>query len=211
MEMHTDYAMMRPRGYRVVAAEPSRRSVVHRCRVLLSVVAVMLLGVLALRAQPVTVAQEATPSAEMSLEGLSFTLLGIAPGVTLPGAADLEVARVGFAPGAGFPFDAGDPTGALVIIESGAITARVEEQTWTISRGAALQQAMEIAGADPDLSGVLEEIAMGEEATLAVGDVAYVPGGVSGEVRNTGEEHAAALIVLAGPAGMTMGEATPAP
>jgi quercetin dioxygenase-like cupin family protein len=210
MEMPADYAMMRPRGCRVVAAEPIRRSFVHRCRVLLSIF-VLLLGILALRAQPVAVAQEATPSAEMSMEGLTFTLLGIAPGVALPGAADLEVARVGFAPGAGFPFDASDPTGALVIIESGTITARVEEQTWTISRGAALQQAMATAGTEPDLSGVLEEIAMGEEATLEVGDVAYVPGGVSGEVRNTGEEPAEALIVLAGPAGMTMGDGTPVP
>lgn len=182
----------------------------RRFSVLLSIV-VLLLGVLALRAQPVAVAQEATPSAEMDMEGLTFTLLGIAPGVTLPGAADLEVARVGFAPGAGFPFDPGDPTGALVIIEAGTITAHVNEQTWTISRGAALQQAMGSTEAAPDLTGVLEEIAIGEEATLEVGDVAYVPGGVSGEVRNTGAEPAEALIVLAGPAGMTMGEATPAP
>jgi quercetin dioxygenase-like cupin family protein len=171
----------------------------------------MLLGLIALEADPGAVAQEATPSAETGMEGLTFTLLGIAPGVTLPGAADLEVARVGFAPGAGFPFDASDPTGALVIIEAGTISARVNEQTWTISRGAALQQAMGSTGAAPDLTGVLEEIAMGQEATLEVGDVAYVPGGVSGEVRNSGEAPAEALIVLAGPAGMTMGEATPAP
>jgi quercetin dioxygenase-like cupin family protein len=183
----------------------------HRRRVLVSIVAVVLLGILALNAQPVATAQEATPSAEMGMEGLTFTLLGIAPGVTLPGASDLEVARVGFEPGAGFPFDASDPTGALVIIEAGAITAHVAEQAWMISRGGALQQAMETSGAAPDLGGVLEEVAMGEEATLEVGDVAYVPGGVSGEVRNNGEERAEALIVLVGPAGMTMGDATPAP
>jgi quercetin dioxygenase-like cupin family protein len=171
----------------------------------------MLFGLFVLGAHPRAVAQEATPSAEMSMEGLTFTLLGIAPGVTLPGAADLEVARVGFAPGAGFPFDPGDPTGVLVIIEAGTITAHIDERAWTISRGAALQQAMKTAGAEPDLTSVLEEIAMGEEATLEAGDVAYVPGGVSGEVRNTGDEHAEALIVLAGPAGMTMGEATPTP
>ncbi len=182
-----------------------------RCRVFMSFATVMLLGLIALGAHPRAVAQEATPSAEMSMVGLTFTLIGVAPGVTLPGAADLEVARVGFDPGAGFPIDPGDPTGVLVIIESGTITAHVNERTWTISRGAALQQAMETAGAAPDLTAVLEEIAMGEEATLEVGDVAYVPGGVSGEVRNTGEVRAEALIVLAGPAGMTMGEATPAP
>jgi quercetin dioxygenase-like cupin family protein len=183
---------------------------VHRCRVLLSVVAVML-GLMAPGAHPRAGAQEATPAAEMSMEGLTFTLIGLAPGVTLPSAADLEVARVGFDPGAGFPLDPGDPTGVLVIIESGTITAHVNERTWTISRGAALQQAMETSGATPDMTGVLEEVAISEEATLQVGDVAYVPGGVTGEVRNTGAEHAEALIVLAGPAGMTMGEATPAP
>ncbi len=180
-------------------------------RVSLVLSVVMLLGLGALGAQSVALAQEATPAGEEMAEGLAFTLLGLAPGVTLPSAADLQVARVEFAPGAGFPFAASDPNGVLAIVESGSLTVRVEEQAWTISRGAALQQAMETAGAEPDMTGVLEEIAMGEEATLEVGDVAYVPGGVSGEVRNTGEEDAEALIVLAGPAGMTMGEATPAP
>ena len=103
--------------------------------------------------------------------------------------------------------------GALVIIESGALTARVDEQSWTISRGGALQEAMSATDTAPDMSGVLEEIAPGEEATLEVGDAADVPGGINGEVRNTGQEHAEALIVIVGPEGMMMGmsEATPAP
>ena len=183
----------------------------RRFGALVALIAVLLLGWTTISGQRVT-AQDATPAAdEMGMEGLTFTLLGLAPGVTLPGAADLEVARVGFDPGAGFPFDPGDPTGALVIIESGTITAHVDGQAWAISRGGALEQAMRSPDAAPDLTGVLEEIAMGEEATLEAGDVAYVPGGVSGEVRNTGEESASALIVLVGPAGMTMGEATPTP
>ena len=144
------------------------------------------------------------------MEGLTFTLLGLAPGVTLPSAADLQVARAGFDPGAGFPFDASDPNGTLVIIESGSLTVHVQEQDWTISRGAAIQQ-METSGAEPDISGLVDEIAMGEEATLEAGDVAYVPGGVSGDVYNTGEERAEVLIVIIGPEGMMMGEATPTP
>ncbi len=186
----------------------------RRFRVPLSVVAVVLLGVLALTAQPVAIAQEGTPSAEMSMEGLTFTLLGVVEGAPLHSPADVQVARTGFDPGASFPFDASDPTGTIVVVEAGALTVHVEEQAWTISRGGALQQAMasmETPGAEPDMTGVLEEVAMGAEATVEAGDVAYIPGGVSGEVRNAGEEHAEALVVIIAPQGMMMGEATPAP
>jgi quercetin dioxygenase-like cupin family protein len=156
-------------------------------------------------------AQESTPSAgAMSMEGLTFNLLGVAPNVTLPSPADLQIARAGFAPGAGFPFDASDPTGSMAVVESGALTIRVEEQEWTISRGAALQQAMATPGAAPDMSGVLEEVAMGAEATLQAGDVAYIPGNLTGEVRNNGQEPASALVFLIAPSGAMMG-GTPTP
>jgi hypothetical protein len=66
----------------------------------------------------------------------------------------------------------------------------------------------------PDLSGVLEEVAMGVDATLDAGDVAYIPGNLSGEVRNDGDEHASALVILIAPSDAAMGddaaEATPA-
>jgi hypothetical protein len=55
----------------------------HRCRVLRSAVAVFLLGVVALQAQPVTVAQETTPSADMSEELVDLAWLA-------PGPADLD-------------------------------------------------------------------------------------------------------------------------
>lgn len=172
-------------------------------------VLVLLLGLVAVGAGAVR-AQEATPAAgEMSMEGLTFTLLGTASEVTLPSPADLEVARAGFAPGAGFPLVPTDATSAMVVVEAGEITARVVEQAWTISRGAALQQAMASPDTEPDLPGVIEEIAAGEEATLQAGDVAYVPGNVSGEVRNAGQEDASALVFLIAPSGMTMDEATP--
>jgi hypothetical protein len=51
-----------------------------------------------------------------------------------------------------------------VVVESGALTVRVDEMAWTITRGA----------------GSSEEVAPGEEATLEAGDPAYVPGGVNG-------------------------------
>ena len=70
---------------------------VARFGLLVLVVAVMMLAVTAVGVQPSVSAQDATASAgEMSMEGLTFTLLGIAPGVTLPStAADLQVVRTG--------------------------------------------------------------------------------------------------------------------
>jgi quercetin dioxygenase-like cupin family protein len=61
------------------------------------------------------------------------------------------------------------------------------------------------------MASVVEEVAMGEDATLEAGDVAHVPGNLTGEVRNTGQEPTSVLLVLIGPEGMMMGgaEATP--
>jgi len=165
----------------------------RRFRVFLSVVVVMLLGIVIMGARPAAIAQEATPAGQ-EMEGLTFEPMGFAQGVTLPSPADLTAARAGFEPGAGFPFAASDPEGAFVVVESGALTVRVEEMTWTIARGA----------------GSSEEVALGEEATLAAGDSAYIPGSVTGEVRNNGQEHAEALVFLVSPSGAMTG-ATPQP
>ena len=54
----------------------------HRCRVLLSAVAVLLLGVLAPQAQPVAVAQETTPSADMSEERVDLAWLAPGPPIS---------------------------------------------------------------------------------------------------------------------------------
>src|SRR5215213_9851288 len=183
----------------------------RRFGVFLSVIVVMVLGIVIMGAQPAAVAQEATPSSdEMNMEGLTFEPMGFAQGVTLPSPANLTAARAGFEPGAGFPFDASDPEGAFVIVESGALTVRVEEVTWTITRGAALGAVMATPEAEVDLSGAMEEVAMGEEATLEAGDSAYVPGSVTGEVRNNGQERTDVLVFLTSPAG-AMAAATPAP
>ena len=183
----------------------------RRFRVLLSGVSVLLLGAVAPAAQPFAVAQEATPAGEeMAPEGLTFEPLGLALGVTLPSTADLTAARVGFEPGAGFPFDASDPTGVLVVVESGALTVRVEETSWTITRGAALSAAMATPDAAMDFSSAMEEVAPGEEATLQAGDAAYVPGNLTGEVRNDGQARAEGIVFLVSPAGAMAG-ATPTP
>src|SRR5215213_7775029 len=98
----------------------------RRLAVVLSVVVVVLFGTIVLHAQSVTRAQEATPTGQ-EMEGLTFEPIGFAQGVTLPSPADLLAARAGFEPGAGFPLEASDPEGAFVIVESGALTVRVEE------------------------------------------------------------------------------------
>jgi hypothetical protein len=161
-------------------------------------------------------AQDATPPADMSApEGVTFTPLGVAPGVALPSPVDLTVARMTLAPGAGFPLEPSDPEGALLVMEAGAMTIRVADVGWAISRGAAMQQAMATPSAEPTIAGVLEQVAMGTEATLRAGDMAYVPGSIAGEVRNDGAEPATALLVLTDPPGTLLGqgtpEATPAP
>ena len=183
----------------------------RRFAVLVSVVAVMLLGVLTLHGQSVAVAQDATPSAEeMMPEGLTFEPIGFAQGVALPSSADLTAARIGFDPGAGFPLEASDPEGAFVVVESGALTVRVEEMAWTISRGAALGAMMATPDMMGDPSSAMEEVAMGAEATLEAGDTAYIPGGVSGEVRNNGQVRAEGLVFLVSPS-EAMAGATPTP
>ena len=182
----------------------------RRLSVFLSLTFVVLLGFLVLHAQPLVVAQEATPSADMEPEGATFEPLGFAQGVTLPSPADLIVARFGLDAGASFAIDPNDPTNTMVVIETGTLTVRVEELAWTITRGAALREMMAAPEAEADMSGVMEEVAMGAEATLAAGDAAYIPGSVTGEVRNDGQERAEALLFVVGPPEALL-SATPEP
>jgi hypothetical protein len=96
----------------LVAAGNIRRAFMRRFRVVLSVLAVFLLGIVALQAQPVVVAQEATPSADMQdPEGVTFEPLALTSGVTLPSPADLIAVRLTVDPGALLPSEASDPTG----------------------------------------------------------------------------------------------------
>jgi quercetin dioxygenase-like cupin family protein len=195
----------------LVVAVDIGRFIMRRFSLILSVVAVMALGITAHGAQLVTVAQEATPSADMEMEGATFLPLGFASGVMLPSPADLFLARFSLDPGVSFPLESSDPTGTMVVVESGAFSIRVEEMAWTITRGAVLSAAMESAEEDADWASAQEEVTMGEEAVLQAGDVAWVPGSVSGEVRNDGQERAEGLLFLVGPPEAMMAEATPAP
>ena len=182
----------------------------RRFTVTLAVVVVLAFGTIATTNRS-TIAQETTPSADMGPEGTIFEPLGFVQGVTWPSPADVAVLHLHIDAGVSFPLNPSDPTNTVVVVESGSFTVRLEEMAWTISRGAALREMMTTPGAEGDLSSVMEEVAMGEEGTLAAGDVAYVPGSVNGEVRNEGQEPVEALLFIVGSPEAMMGEATPAP
>src|SRR5262245_45889302 len=107
----------------------------------LPLVLALIFGLAALTAGVVR-AQEATPAGPPTEAGVTFTPLGFVPGVTLPSSADLIAVRINIDPGAVSPLDASDPSGGVLIVESGTFTVRVDEMDWTVSRGAALQEAM---------------------------------------------------------------------
>src|SRR5918998_5446190 len=85
-----------------------RRVIMRRLAVLLSLVVIMLLGVLALHAQPVAIAQEATP-AGVEIGGVVFGPVALATGLALPSPGDLFVARAALEPGGVVPVEETDP------------------------------------------------------------------------------------------------------
>ena len=171
----------------------------RRVLVSLSLIGLVALGGAGLGSLSPAVAQDATPEASMEQAGVTFEPLGFADNVQLPSEASLILLRITLEPGAVSPGDPNDPAGALFTLESGQVTI-VIEQEWSITR----------SGAE---FGTSETIASGEEATLAPGDVVYLPGNVASEVRNDGDEVATGTAVLVLPSaemeGM-MAEATPA-
>jgi len=184
----------------------------RRFGVLVSMVVDMLLGMLALHAQPVAIAQEASPAAQegmMEPEGVTFEPIAIASGLTLPSPADMIAARFTIDPGAGFPLEASDPSGGMLIVESGTFTVRVDTP-WAISRSGSFASSIATAEATGTFTPSDEQIASGEEITMSAGDAAYIPGSINGEIRNDGQEPAVGLVVLVGPT-EAMSEATPAP
>jgi hypothetical protein len=176
---------------------------------LLAIVALMLLGSVALGAQLPALAQEATP-AGVDEEGLTYEPVAFALGVELPSPADLFVARIGIEPGAGFEIDESDPSTGMCLVEEGTITIRADAPM-TVTRGATLGEAMMAAEESGDMSGAFEAIPAGEEVTLEVGDAGNIPASVNGEIRNDGDEPAVCLAIVAGPSMGMMAEATPEP
>jgi quercetin dioxygenase-like cupin family protein len=170
----------------------------RRVGALLSLV-VVLLGSLAFAAQPLAVAQEATPAAEEFMpEGISFEALAFATALALPSTGELAISRVSFDPGTGFPIEEGDPSYALAVIESGELTVR-QEGPFTVTRAGALDAAMGEAEESGAFAPETEEIAAGQEVMLQAGDAVLFPPNVAGEVRNNGQERTVVLVVFVGP------------
>ena len=182
-----------------------------RTRQMLSIVAVVLLGLIVVSWSGAVRAQEGTPAAgeAMMAAGTTFDPVTLALGVDVPSPADVVAFRLGLDPGVVFPFVDSDPNGGLLILESGSLVIRVDAP-WTVTR-AGLAAAMAQMETMEDLSSVIEAQAGGEDIVLESGDSAYIPGNVNGEIRNDGAERAVALVVVIGPAQGMMAEATPEP
>jgi quercetin dioxygenase-like cupin family protein len=146
-------------------------------------------------------AQEATPVAQSGVEGITYLPLGLIPGVAMPDAVEVEVARATLEPGAGFPFSADDPSAAMMIMEAGEITATVEDAPWTISRGGAVAAIVAGTPAANGVPEVVEVIDAREAATFSAGDVAYIRGNAAGDLQNSGEEPAVTLVITYTPSG----------
>ena len=189
----------------------------RRFAIPVSVLAVALLGLLAAgRPGLGAVAQDATPAAEEFAPpaGVTFEPLGFGRAEELPTApAELLLARFTIDPGAGFPIEEDDPTVALVYVEAGALTIRVEAPIRVV-RAATIAAFATPGAAEEGAVPAPEEVAAGTEFTLEAGDSAVFPPNVPGEVRNEGAERAVGLVALIAPpedAAATPVAGTPAP
>jgi quercetin dioxygenase-like cupin family protein len=171
----------------------------------------VVLGFVALPAQPATLAQDATPSADaMMMEGITFEPVSLALGMEVPNPVDFFIARITIDPGVVLPSDENDPSVGVLVVESGTFTVQIDGPV-TVTRAANMGDALAAADASGDYSTVVETLVAGETVTLGAGDVAYIPANVGGEIRNDGEEPAVALGFLLNPHGAMIAAATPAP
>lgn len=180
----------------------------------LPVVTLAFAGVVALGAQPAVVAQEATPAVEgMAPAGITYEPVSAAVGAEVSSPSDIFLVRIGLDSGIGFPIEENDPTVGMLLVEEGAFTVLVDGPL-TVTRGAGFGEAMAAAEESGDFSTVTEAVPEGEAVTLEAGDAAFIPGNVSGEIRNDGDARAVGLGFLIFPSEGPMdtaGEATPEP
>ena len=113
-----------------------------------------------------------------------------------PAPVFIAIARITIAPGSVLTLPADNPSAALILVESGAGTWRLEGPV-TITRTTGP-----------------EEVAAGTEFTLGPGESFVWPPNVAGESPNNGPEPAVILTAYLAPAGQvaaTRGTGTPAP
>ena len=163
-----------------------------RISVLVSVLAVVLAGLLAVGRPSLVAAQEASPEAE---DG-GFAPLAFAMVDSLPPAPALVVLfRITYEPGASFAAPA-FPGPLLGAIESGTLTARPDGEV-AVTRGAATASPVP-AAATP-----------GADVTLAAGDQIVTPPGTAVTYTNTGEEPSTSLVAGVVPADTPLPTAFP--
>ncbi len=152
----------------------------------------LLLGLAAGGLAPARAQDNATPTAEdedFLPEGVSLEFLAVGTATDLPGVGELVLFRLRFEPGSAFPLTPDDAGTALVLAEEGELTIEIDAAV-TVVR----------APEEGQFPTEFEEVAAGEAFTLAVGDSTVVPGRVTGEVRNDGDEEAVLLISNIDPA-----------
>jgi quercetin dioxygenase-like cupin family protein len=159
-------------------------------------------AVLMLTASRAIAAQPATPQAGMGVAlpaGVTQQNLAIGSAAPLlPAGAIIELARFTFAPGAVVVLPEASPSLALVYVESGILTVRIEAPV-TLTR------------ATSDSSGKLETIPAGTAFTADQSDFFVGPPHVAVEARNDGREPLVLLMAVLGPAAAMGVAATPAP
>lgn len=155
-----------------------------------ALIAVALFGIFTLSG----LAQDATPGPPDSFE--------IAPGVTadstvfVEGQQNPSLYRLHFQPGVSYPVQPG-PNLEIAYMEAGSLTVRLDGPAIVGEVG-----ATDVAG---------EAIAAGTEVTLATGQYLVLQPGVTGEVRNAGQETATVSVAGIAPGGTATPEAaTPA-
>jgi hypothetical protein len=147
----------------------------------MSVVIIMLAAIPVTASLSQVAAQDATPEGMNGTEGVSFVPLAFAGVESLPPApAGIVLSRYRIEPGAAQRTDAADPSLALIYMESGTGTIRLEAPV-VVMRGA---------------SGAQEEISANTDFALEPGDSFTWPPHVAGEARNEGDEPVTAIVVV---------------
>jgi quercetin dioxygenase-like cupin family protein len=159
------------------AGWPEEGVAMRRTWVLLSVVAVVLLGLLAAGRSLTATAQDATPSGEAA--PVTLEMLGSAPAADAPG-MNLVLARVTLAPGAVVPAHR-HPGQLVVTVESGTLAYTILDEGRSLRAGAGTPTAAEV-------------IEPGAEATLGPGEWFVYEANVVHMDRNPGDEPAVVLI-----------------
>jgi hypothetical protein len=135
-----------------------------------------------------------------------------ATALDLPSPGDLIMVRVVLAPGAHLPLDAADPTGGILLTESGTFTIEAQSP-FEVSRAmtpvGAFATAKDTAMGEhiPQHDAIVD----GRTVHLAPGDAADLPGYLHADIRNDSDQPASGLMIMIVPTRITPTENAPSP